>query len=97
MLIVSGTLQIRADKREEAVAAAVAMATATQAEVGCLTYNFYADLTDPTRFLVYEEWESAEALAAHSQTPHMAIFRAQMAQLAAAPTAIKRYEATLVR
>lgn len=91
MIVVSGTVAIRPDKREEAVAAAVTMANATAAEKGCLTYRFYADIEDPHLFRIFEEWETEEALQAHFQTPHMAAFNQTLPQLVAGPADIKMY------
>jgi quinol monooxygenase YgiN len=91
MIVVAGSVTIRHERREEAVRAALTMAKATQAEPGCLAYRFSADLADPDRILVFEEWESEEALERHFQTEHMRVFRARVAELVAAPPSIKRY------
>ena len=92
MLIVAGTFQIKEEKVAEAIAAMQEMATATQREDGCIHYQFYQDIQEATIFLVYEEWESAEALAAHSQTPHMAVLQGIMPNIVAAPPKVNRYE-----
>lgn len=92
MLIVAGRVPVKPERRAEAVAAAVKMARASQAEAGCRAYAFYSDLEDPNLFIVFEEWESEAALQAHFQTPHMAEFNALIPQLIAGPPAINRYE-----
>lgn len=46
----------------------------TLAEPGCITYEFYRDLEDPSLFLCFEHWESREAMDAHGTTPHVAAF-----------------------
>jgi quinol monooxygenase YgiN len=91
MIVIAGTVRIRPEKREEAVQAAVAMAEASRAEAGCVSYGFWADLVDPATFLVFEEWESEEALARHFQTEHMRVFRERLPTLVAGGLAIKRY------
>lgn len=96
MIVIAGQFPIRPDRREEAVAAALEMAAATQQEPGCLRYDFHASLADPNLFLVFEEWETAVALAAHGQTPHMAVFRQKLPQLTAGRGWIKRYEVAAV-
>jgi quinol monooxygenase YgiN len=96
MLIVAGRVPVKAERRAEAVAAAVKMAKATQSEAGCRSYAFYSDLEDPNLFLIYEEWESDAALAAHFQTPHMAEFNAVIPSLVAGPPSINRYEVSAV-
>jgi len=96
MIIVAGEVLIRPEKREEAISAALAMAQATEAEPGCLSYRFYTDVADPNRILIFEQWETAEALAAHFQTSHMALFQKQIPQFVAEPPSIKRYEVAKV-
>jgi quinol monooxygenase YgiN len=51
----------------------------TRLEEGCLRYDLFADLNDPCRFTFVEEWTSAEALQAHSQSAHIAAGRARLA------------------
>ena len=91
MIVVAGTVRVRPERRAEAVRVAVAMAEATRAEPGCLSYRFAADLGDPDTFLVFEEWEDEAALARHSATEHMATFRRAVPELVAGPMAIRRY------
>ena len=69
MLIVAGEIVIGPESRDAAAQAARDMARATREEDGCVTYRFYADLEDETRFHVFEIWESAEHLARHFETP----------------------------
>ena len=68
------------------------MAAATRVEAGCQTYRFASDLDDPNTFLLFEEWDSDEALARHFQTPHMATFREALPGLLAGPPSLKCYE-----
>jgi quinol monooxygenase YgiN len=92
MIIIGGDMKIKPEHRAAAVAAFVTMQTASQAEVGCQTYVFAADLEAEDTFHLYEVWDDAETLAAHGQTPHMAVFREQMAKYRVASN-IKRYQA----
>ena len=91
MIVIAGSVRVKAEKREAAVRAALTMAEATRAEPGCLTYRFSADLADPTTFLIFEEWEDDEALARHFASAHMEAFRRAIPDLVAGPAAIKRY------
>ncbi len=65
MLIVAGEIEIDPARREEAIAAAREMMDATRREAGCVAYAFSADLADPGRFRIFEEWESQAALGLH--------------------------------
>ena len=91
MIVISGTIPVKAETREKAAQLALEMAKATQAEAGCLFYNFYADLADPNVFRIFEEWESEEALGKHFQTDHMAKFIKEIPGLVSGPIDAKKY------
>ena len=48
----------------------------TRLEDGCLRYDLFADVDDPSKFTFIEEWTSIEALADHAKSPHLAKGRA---------------------
>jgi quinol monooxygenase YgiN len=96
MLVVAGEVCIDPAKREAAIRAALEVMEATRREEGCLSYTFSADLADPGRFRVFEEWASPEALAAHFETPHMASFQQALAGLGVRDVRIQRYEVASV-
>jgi quinol monooxygenase YgiN len=91
MIVIAGTIPIKPEHREEARQLVLQMAKATQAEAGCLIYQFYADLVDPNTFFIFEEWESDEALNRHFQTEHMKNFQQQAPKLLAGAFNVKRY------
>ena len=66
-------------------------AAASRAEEGCLDYVASADPGDPARLVVFERWDSEEHLAAHFQTPHVADFRAAVAEYPRLAREIRRY------
>ena len=74
MLIVSGVLTFDPAKQQEFIALTVPLVEATLAEPGNITYGFWFDGSAPGTARAYEEWESAEAIAEHFGTPHMATF-----------------------
>lgn len=80
MLIVTGVIEIAADGVEIARGAVVDMVDETLKEPGCIQYEFSQVIGQETRFRVYEEWQDLAALEAHFATPHMARFRAALAQ-----------------
>ncbi|MCB0110638.1 MAG: antibiotic biosynthesis monooxygenase [Caldilineaceae bacterium] len=79
MIIIGGDMKIKVEHRADAIAAFVAMQQASQAEEGCITYVFSADLEAEDTIHLFEIWEDTETLAAHGQTAHMAAFREKMA------------------
>jgi len=96
MVIIAGTVQIKPEVREEALTAARQVAVATQAEAGCVIYQFYADITEPNKFLAFEVWETDEALANHFQTEHIQVFQQKLPDFLAGKPDIKRYEISSV-
>ncbi|MGM0584442.1 MAG: putative quinol monooxygenase [Pseudomonadota bacterium] len=93
MIVVAGHLEVVEAHAEEAAAIARAMMAETRREPGCLLYRITRDLDAPGRFHIYEEWESAEALEAHFERPHMGVFRAGLADLTVISREIHRREA----
>lgn len=92
MLIVSGTLTFDPTRAERFHEAAAELVEATLAEPGCITYGFWSDPADPGRVRAYEEWQSAEAIAEHFATPHMAAFMAAMGDVGMTGSEITQHE-----
>ena len=92
MIVISGTARIRPEVKAEAKAAALEMAARSAAEPGCAAYELSELLDDPFTFRLFEQWESAEALAAHFATPHFAAFSRALPGFLAAPPRFTRYE-----
>ncbi|HZU71378.1 MAG TPA: putative quinol monooxygenase [Acidimicrobiales bacterium] len=65
MIIVGGSFQLDASEREQFLAGRVELMRTSRAEPGCLEYTFAADPVDPERVVLFERWESQEALDAH--------------------------------
>jgi quinol monooxygenase YgiN len=93
-LVIAGTIEIDPAHVARARELVAPLIVATRAEDGCLAYGFYADLDDPSTFHIYEEWESAEANAAHSASAHLADFMTGIAELALRSVRLDRYEVT---
>jgi autoinducer 2-degrading protein len=54
-------------------------------EAGNRRFDVLQDATDPTRFVLYEAYVSAEDAAAHKRTPHYATWRDTVAHMMAEP------------
>lgn len=63
----------------------------TRAEAGCIVYDLFQRLDDPTHFTFVEEWTGQPALDAHSQSAHLAEGRAKLAGLVERPAEILLY------
>ena len=67
------------------------MADATRAEVGCISYDFYVGLSDPNTLMLFQEWESMDALMGHFQTEHMDEFLKELPDIVSGEITTKRY------
>ncbi|WP_158744604.1 putative quinol monooxygenase [Acidisphaera sp. L21] len=86
MIQVVAVITAKPGQRAHILEAFRANTPAVHAEVGCVEYtavidalgigSFQAKIGDDT-FMVIEKWESAEALAAHAKSPHMAAYGAK--------------------
>ena len=54
----------------------------SRAEAGCRRYELHVDNSAPAKFVMLEEWTSAEALAEHEATPHFAELVAAIGKVA---------------
>lgn len=73
-ILIAGTVEIDADKRDAALAEAASLMADTRDQQGCVHYVWSADPTSATRIYVFENWDATENLAAHLAGP----FYAQM-------------------
>ena len=60
-------------------------------EPGCSRYVFSAALADPSRFVLFSEWESQEALDAHYRSEAFADFQLSLDGLLARPSELTVY------
>jgi quinol monooxygenase YgiN len=74
MIQIRVTFDIPPDESARFVAASRAVMKHSQAESGCLFYCFSADLSQPSRFHLWEEWASDEHLQTHMKTSHFTSF-----------------------
>lgn len=92
MIIVHGTFPVKADVRDDALELMRQMASASRAEEGCISYEFYVGLTDPNTLLLFQEWESVDALQGHFETDHMEEFLKVLPDVLDGEVATRRYE-----
>lgn len=96
MIIIGGTVEFQTDDKEALFNIIRQMMADSQAEEGCLTYEFSPDITKPNLLHLYEVWESAEALDAHSKSAHMSAFKEEAFPFFTA-TDITRYDAEVAK
>lgn len=93
MIVVTGIVEIADASRDQAMALAIEVAHETRQEPGCISYGFYADIENPLRLRIYEEWENAEALERHFTMPHMVRFAEGMSDIEVTSMDISKFEA----
>ncbi len=76
MIYVIATIQVKPDKHATYLAGARTMIAATRKEDGCIFYDLTQSITSPNEFTFVERWTTRESLAAHFNTPHMAVWQA---------------------
>jgi quinol monooxygenase YgiN len=62
MLIIAGSVRVRAAERDEYVADSVPIVEAARAADGCLDFTIAADPVDDDRIIIYERWETEAQL-----------------------------------
>lgn len=82
MIYVIAQLKLKPGTTERACTEARKVVAGTLKEDGCVFYDFNLSVTDPTRLVAVERWESKEALARHNETPHLKAWRAVVAEVA---------------
>jgi len=92
MIIVQGIFPLKSDCRQEALELMNTMSEASRAEHGCISYEFYIGLSDPNRLLLFQEWETVDALQNHYQTDHMEAFLKELPDVLDGEVATRRYE-----
>ena len=91
MIIVHGIIPLKPDRREEALQLARDMSEATQAEAGCVSYDFYVGLRDPYTLVLLQEWDSVEAWMSHFKTAHMKAFLDELPHVVDGEIVTRRY------
>jgi quinol monooxygenase YgiN len=92
MIIVTGTIQARADTVEELRRLSLEHVARSRAEPGCLEHGVAVDANDGLRLVFFERWTDRAALDAHFKVPASGAFVGRAAKLSAQPPAITLYE-----
>ncbi|MEL6858798.1 MAG: putative quinol monooxygenase [Pseudomonadota bacterium] len=93
MIIVEGSARIPEGAWDQAEAAMKAMIVASRFEEGCIEYAYSRDLIDRNLLRIIERWKDKAALQSHFAEPHMAAFRAVLAEIGPQDLKVRMYEA----
>jgi quinol monooxygenase YgiN len=64
-ILIAAQIDLDPARREEALLSARKWIDGALAQPGCIRYDWSADLSNPSRINVFEEWESEAHLASH--------------------------------
>ena len=96
MIAIAGTIDVDPTRRDDCVAASVALQTATRNdEPGCLAYCFAADPVVAGRIQVYELWADEASLAAHFEHPNYLNMRDMLGSVGLKGADNKKYRVDL--
>jgi quinol monooxygenase YgiN len=68
-ILIAAQIDVDPERRAEALVSGRKWIDGALAQPGCIHYDWSADLSNPARINVFEEWESEAALAAHFAGP----------------------------
>ena len=71
-IVISAQIDLDPAQREAALKSARQWIDGALSQPGCIHYDWSADLDNPARVNVFEEWESEASLAAHFAGPQYA-------------------------
>ena len=89
MIYIIATLTIKPETRAELIAAAQDCMAATRKETGCLAYDLHESVSDASKLVFVERWESADCLEPHRKSDHMKAFGRVAVNCFAAPPRIE--------
>ncbi|MEP3052219.1 MAG: putative quinol monooxygenase [Erythrobacter sp.] len=90
-ILISAQIDLEPEKREEALKSAQKWIDGALSQEGCLHYDWSADLNDPARVNVFEEWTSEEALANHFANKEYAGMLAHMGSFGIVNAVSRKY------
>ncbi len=91
MIVIAGYAYFKEDKIETVLPLIDKLVTESNKENGCISYQFYRDLHDPTKFIFFEEWINFEALENHFTTPHLKEYGRHLPDVLARELEVRRY------
>jgi quinol monooxygenase YgiN len=91
MLHVIAHVKARREHADAVRAVLIGFVAPTRGEAGCVVYDLFQHLDDPTRFTFVEEWTDKAALDMHGRSAHITSGRAALKDLVEGPTEIVLY------
>ncbi len=96
MIIVTANITAKPGERDELISKSQNVIESTRQEQGNISYELLASTEDENVLLMFEKWESKEALDAHMQTEHFKAFGTAIKDIIAKELDITVYSADKV-
>lgn len=96
MIIIAGSVTVRADKSDEALALGREHSARSREEPGCIAHDCHVDAENPLRLHFFEKWEDEAAVKAHFAVPESRRFMEAMGAFASAPPILEIYRAEAI-
>lgn len=74
MVVLVAKIKLKPEAYDTFIALAEGMLAPSQAEQGCISYEYFISQSDRTEVVFVEEWADRAALDDHFQTPHFVHF-----------------------
>lgn len=91
MIVTCVYVSVKPDRVKEFIELSTENHRESVKEPGNLRFDFLQMADDPCRFMIYEAYESAEAAAAHKNTPHYLKWKSSVEDMMAEPRNGVRY------
>ncbi|HIH96856.1 MAG TPA: antibiotic biosynthesis monooxygenase [Thermoplasmata archaeon] len=85
MIVTTVTVYVKPENIDDFIEATIENHEASIEEPGNMRFDVLQSMTDPTRFLLYEAYQSEEEAAAHKKTEHYLKWRKTVASWMAKP------------
>jgi quinol monooxygenase YgiN len=96
MVLVIGSVTLRAATIDEALVASLEHVRRSRGEAGCLSHAVHRDAENAQRLVFIEEWADMAALQQHFQLPASRAFVKTLSALAAEPPQMTIHDARLI-
>jgi quinol monooxygenase YgiN len=94
MIIVTGSVKVREDALDDALAVSLEQVRRSREEPGCLLHSVHRNVEDPNTLVFLEHWADDASLSAHLAVPGSLAFATRLSELATERPVMNIFEAT---
>lgn len=94
MIIVTGSVTLRDERRDAAFALGCEHSARSRHEPGCIAHNCCRDAENPDRMCFVEQWEDIKAVQKHFPVPQSGAFIREIAGMAIGKPSIRIFSAS---